>query len=250
MERRSIARPYCPNTRPTLRQHLFDVVSDVRQTIRRRHRRRAYLASTQRLVHVRRGPSRRPAEVEPQQPASRGRHAIHPLPPRSLVGAISSLPIPGGPLAVVMPAISQARRSEPSPIRTSWSRHSCLIERMNRSANALLFSAATGNSTHRTPPRSRIARHWAVNFVSRFINRPHLCRRNPSTGSIRLRAICATNDSSGCDVLPRISTFQEFRRTRPPSGGAEPGARGHAVDALRRQARRLAASHAVMRYVG
>ncbi len=76
-------------------------------------------------------------------------------------------------------------------------RHSDLIDTTKRSAKAFRFGLRAGNRTGFVPLSLSMFLKKELKSGSRSMIRYRVSRRNPSTGSVRLRAICFIQDSHG-----------------------------------------------------
>jgi hypothetical protein len=80
-----------------------------------------------------------------------------------------------------------------------------------RSACGLQFGLCAGIFTHSTPRSRRMVSNASVTSESRSWIRYLASRRNPSTRSVRFRAICFIQSPLGFTPIPAISTARLLR---------------------------------------
>jgi len=85
------------------------------------------------------------------------------------------------------------------------------MERTNRSAWAFRFGLRGGSFTVSTFEDSRISRNDRVDSGSRSWMRYRDCFRNPSSQSVRVRAICLIHSPLSRGRIPAISTLPVLR---------------------------------------
>src|ERR1700730_4959203 len=131
------------------------------------------------------------------------------LPPFGRV-TISDSPCPGGfaPRGNAPRYCCNARRSEDSPNRISFDRHSSLTDLTHRSACEFKFGLLAGRRIVSTLPDSISSRNDAQNFVSRSCNRYWQFLRNPHSSMVTLRACCSIHSRSGYGVIPARLTLR------------------------------------------
>src|SRR5215831_14164103 len=100
----------------------------------------------------------------------------------------------------------RTRRSEASPNKISFDKHSSFADRTHLAAYAFRFGLRAGSGIGFIPPAFSVARNNEQNFVSRSCKAYRRCSRSPQVSPVALRAICCIHTWSGCRVIPAKRT--------------------------------------------